>query len=359
VIFETLHESAERGELMLVDGGMCHWHFRRDGQLTIREIISTRRGAGRRMLRRLYAIPKATSLFAKCPADLPSNEWYSRRGFVLEATGPTNSGRALNHWRLPIVRRWSPNVGNREIIYCADGNRRFAEIAIDAGLLYGARLPATIYYRPYFVDQDWKKPDRIEYMAALKEYRPWMATVLDWEREDQLPEVLDWAKEAAEFVAMVVIIPKVIGGIIRLPRSIGGKPIRLGYSVPTAYGGTKVPTQEFRGWPVHLLGGNPSKQLELTLFMNVQSTDTNFHHKQAIEGARSWIPNGIIRSQNKTWPTLEEFGGGYDSDAPYEAFRRSCEVIRAQWGLLHARNNGKQQVLPFTARVANIASDLL
>ena len=39
MIFETLNESNERGELLLVDGGMCHYHLRRDGQLTIREII--------------------------------------------------------------------------------------------------------------------------------------------------------------------------------------------------------------------------------------------------------------------------------------------------------------------------------
>ena len=44
MIFETLYESAQRGELLLVNGGMCHWHLRRDGQLTIREIISTRPG---------------------------------------------------------------------------------------------------------------------------------------------------------------------------------------------------------------------------------------------------------------------------------------------------------------------------
>lgn len=26
MIFEALFESAERGELILVDGGFCHWH---------------------------------------------------------------------------------------------------------------------------------------------------------------------------------------------------------------------------------------------------------------------------------------------------------------------------------------------
>lgn len=100
MIFETLYESAQRGELLLIDGGMCHWHLRRDGQLTIREIISTRPGAGQEMLERLRATPRALSLLARCPTDLAANEWYRRRGFTLEATETTKSGRVLNVWRL-------------------------------------------------------------------------------------------------------------------------------------------------------------------------------------------------------------------------------------------------------------------
>lgn len=101
MIFETLHEGAKRNELLLIDGGFCHWHLRRDGQLTIREIISTRPGAGSAMLAQLKRQP-AASIFAKCPADLPANDWYARRGFVLESAETTKSGRALNHWRLTL-----------------------------------------------------------------------------------------------------------------------------------------------------------------------------------------------------------------------------------------------------------------
>lgn len=340
MIFETLHDSSKRGELMLVDGGMCHWHLRRDGQLTIREIISTRRGAGSQMLARLRNIPGATSLFAKCPADLPANVWYQKRGFILESAETTKTGRLLKCWRLPLVRAYAPNAGRREIIYCADGNRRFAEIAIDAGLRYGARLPATCYYKPYFVDQDWKAPDRTAYMAALAEFKPWMATVLDWERAEQLPEVLDWAQEAAQHVECVVIIPKVRGGIWAVPRTIGGKPVRLGYSVPTAYGGTTVSTSEFRGWGVHLLGGDPGKQLELTLLLDVRSADTNYHLKNANEYAQCFVPS-------MCWPKLRDLGGYVGHDANYEAFRRSCHAILYQWRQLDAREHGAQMTLPF------------
>ena len=100
MIFETLFESAKRGELLLIDGGFCHWHLRRDRQLTIREIISTRPGAGREMLEALKQVSGATSLFAKCPVDLEANAWYERMGFELEGMEATRSGRELNLWRL-------------------------------------------------------------------------------------------------------------------------------------------------------------------------------------------------------------------------------------------------------------------
>ena len=100
--FENLYESSKRGELLLVAGGMCHWHLRRDGQLTIREIIATRPGAGSEMLAALQATAGATCIVAKCPADLDSNTWYAARGFVLDHTEQAKSGRGINVWRLGL-----------------------------------------------------------------------------------------------------------------------------------------------------------------------------------------------------------------------------------------------------------------
>lgn len=111
MIFETLNESNERGELLLVLHGMCHWHLRRDGQLTIREIIVQRghqgHGIGRSMVEKLEALALeagATSLFAKCPVDLPANGWYARLGFLMEGIETTRDGRELNLWRLTLNR---------------------------------------------------------------------------------------------------------------------------------------------------------------------------------------------------------------------------------------------------------------
>lgn len=102
MIFDALYESARRGELLLIDGGFCQWHLRKDGQLTIREIISTRPGAGAEMLERLKRVKGATCIAAKCPAHLESNKWYERRGFALVGTETTRSGKGLNVWRLTL-----------------------------------------------------------------------------------------------------------------------------------------------------------------------------------------------------------------------------------------------------------------
>lgn len=212
-----------------------------------------------------------------------------------------------------------------DIIYCASGNKRFQQIALGYGFKYGARLPGTIYYPLYFADQDWKKPNRAKYMGLLAQYRPHMATILDWEYEDQLEEVLDWADEAAQYVSVIVIIPKVTGRINCIPRVIGKASVRLGYSVPTKFGATDIPVWEFSGWPVHLLGGSPHGQLALASYLDVRSVDGNYAQKKAVKWCECWLQNGkwvkIADLDRKRW----------EQDAPYEAFRRSCENIMSAW----------------------------
>lgn len=224
------------------------------------------------------------------------------------------------------------------LIYCGGGNRRFMEIAVAAGFEYGARLPDTTYGPLYFADQNWKKPNREAYMKALAKRRPVMATVLDWEREEQLPEVLSWAEEAAQYARKVLIVPKVSWAEGQLPRQIGGAEVVLAFSVPTRYGGTPLPLWEFAGWPVHLLGGSPHRQMEywcyLTNIAEVVSTDGNMTNLMATRYCQFWTPGTARYASNRYWPTLREANGGENwpgKDAPYEAFRRSCRNIQAAW----------------------------
>jgi hypothetical protein len=226
-------------------------------------------------------------------------------------------------------------VVEMELIYCAGGNRRFAEIARDAGFQYGAQLPDTIYFPLYFADQDWRKPDRTAYMEALARHRPHMAAVLDLERGEQLSETLSWAEEAAQYVEQVIVIPKVCGIISEIPAVIEGKQVVLGYSVPTSYGATFVPIWEFAGWPVHLLGGSPQRQIQLWRYFSavaeVVSSDGNMILGMAVKRCQFWSGKRILGARDKRWPQLREVGPKYEVDAPYEAFRRSCVNIRQAW----------------------------
>lgn len=161
-------------------------------------------------------------------------------------------------------------------------------------------------------------------MSELDKHRPFMASVLDWEQSEQLDEVLGWAEDAARFVQVIMIIPKVIGEIGRLPRWIAGRPVRLGYSVPTKFGGTSVPVWEFADWPVHLLGGSPHKQIEISHYMQVASVDGNYANMMATRFNEYW--------DNGRWCELSDHGGHVDNDAPYRAFELSCQNIMAAWG---------------------------
>lgn len=221
---------------------------------------------------------------------------------------------------------------NIVLIFCAGKNAKFAKIAIDAGFCYGAQLPCTTYAPVYFADQNWKNPNRAAYMAALNEYRPHMASVIDWETPEQLTDVLSWAKSAAQFVDVVMIIPKVSGGIPCLPRSIDGKEVRLGYSVPTGHGGTMLHLAEFVGWPVHLLGGSPGAQMRLAQYLDVKSADGNMAMKMANRGL-FWKSGKSMYSN--AWVSLKETDGQrWNGDGNYEAFRRSCQNIMQAWAKL-------------------------
>ena len=224
-----------------------------------------------------------------------------------------------------------------DLIYCASGNKRFAQIATDAGFLYGAQLPGTVYTEVaplWFADQNWKKPNLDLYMVHLEKNRPTQATVLDLEREEQFDEVMDWAEEITQYVKRVVIIPKVFGIIPRIPKTINGADVILGYSVPTRYAGTEVPVWEFKRRPVHLLGGSPQSQMKLMQYLNVVSADGNYAMKMATRHCQFWEQGTARYALNRWWPTLRESNGGVNwdgEDAPHEAFRRSCENIMKSW----------------------------
>lgn len=218
-------------------------------------------------------------------------------------------------------------MGVPTLIYCADGNPAFAAVAVELGWRYGARLPSTVYQPVFFADQDWRKPDLARYLVAIREHRPHIATILDWERDDQFPEVLRWGEEIAPYVEKLILIPKVPGRVSEVPDQIGGKPIVLGYSVPTSFGGTTCGVWEFEGRPVHLLGGSPQAQRKLARYLNVVSADGNMTGQQARKG-RFWSRESNAKGH---WQQLASSGDERTEGVPLECFRRSLAAVKAYW----------------------------
>lgn len=227
-----------------------------------------------------------------------------------------------------------------KLIFCLGGNRVYPALARAAGWHLGARLPITLYPEHYplaFCDQNWtayqkalkQSPERAKrhrerYFETVAHVRPVMASVLDWERPEQLDEVLAWAETIAPHVERVMLIPKVVGGVHLLPQEIGGKSVVLGYSIPTTHGGTKCGFREFDGRRLHLLGGSPRQQLLAARLLAEKapsavllSADGNMPHQAAGRGTY-W--NGRVWKND-----------GAHKTTTIEALRRSLETIPAMW----------------------------
>lgn len=76
MIFVALNEAAEKGELLLVQNGLCRWHRRRDGLVVIRELLvlpeERRQGIGRMLVTRVRQRNPGGRIIAKCPRDYHS-----------------------------------------------------------------------------------------------------------------------------------------------------------------------------------------------------------------------------------------------------------------------------------------------
>lgn len=217
-----------------------------------------------------------------------------------------------------------------QLIYCAGGSTKYAKQLPD-GWKFGARLPGLNYEGDLaFVDNDWRNPDLPSYQKAVKAYQPEMATVRDWDDTTNRAEVVEWAETIAPDVKTLIIIPKVMGTIDQIESVIGGKPVVLGYSVPTKWGATSVPLWEFGRRPVHLLGGSPANQLKAGRYLNVVSADINYFHVPSKMG-RFFHGGALPKGRETHWGYLSEIGKGGMHDGCYEAFRLSLSWYQKLW----------------------------
>lgn len=105
MIFSALSEAAEAGELLLVAGGLCRYHLRRDGTVTVREIIvlpaARRKGVGRALVAEVRRRHPAAIIRATCPAQYEANHfWRALGATVARYRAPKPGGPQLCEWVL-------------------------------------------------------------------------------------------------------------------------------------------------------------------------------------------------------------------------------------------------------------------
>lgn len=142
-----------------------------------------------------------------------------------------------------------------------------------AGARYTNLRDIRNFERVGFLDIDWKNYNFEKHIQAAILTKPFMTVAQDVEDKIELTKIIDQAYLLLEHCKFVIIVPKdpLLQNV--LTAGIPSEFI-LGYSVPTRYGGTRIPPSAFRR-PVHLLGGRPDIQRRLADQMPVVSIDVN------------------------------------------------------------------------------------
>lgn len=210
-----------------------------------------------------------------------------------------------------------------DIIYCGGGNPRFGHIAQAAGMMVGHRSGDTFHFPPAFLDLDWENLDLARHLSLAKEYRPKYVVA---------PDITEWpyphwnyAEELLSYSGNVIVVPKVPAIIDEIPAAFV-----LGYSTPTAYSGTSLPFWEFIGRPIHILGGDPHRQMELFAYSprDVVSVDCNVLNKMASTRCLAWMRH---RGSDGHWHRLHWLLGRTEGVAPYIAFSISAFEVMEAW----------------------------
>ncbi len=217
------------------------------------------------------------------------------------------------------------------LIHCQGGNPASARLAVAAGWWYGFRSDDNHHAQEIgpvaLLDCEWTAPDWPRHLAAAAEHRPWLGAVPDVMMETDTDRAVRQAEEIAPYCCLgPLLIPKAEGVIDRLPHTVGGKSVVLGYSVPTGYGASPLGLWSYVGWHVHLLGGNARRQAELCGYLRVVSADGNLAWRLARRGV-------VVKENGAAGRTLRQADGErFAGHGPLEAFRRSLVNLREFWG---------------------------
>ncbi|GCE45175.1 hypothetical protein EI42_03149 [Thermosporothrix hazakensis] len=225
-----------------------------------------------------------------------------------------------------------------DLIYCAGGNKRLQEVALDEGWLLGLRSDSSLSPFPQqFVDVDYKNPDFLRHISVVQHYRPKYATVPDLpESGTQATDIMRVLRQRdllAPYCGTVFVVPKLHIQVLALPADVA-----IGYSVPSSYGGARYPVSALAGRKIHLLGGSPRKQMEaykaLAPIATVTSVDGNYGQKMAVRFARYWADG--------RWHDHPAKAKG-SRDIYYECWQRTCRALREAWTQLTTEVTTKKE----------------
>lgn len=243
--------------------------------------------------------------------------------------------RMRGHRRLPLIDLYMTlNAGTQTVEHQTTAPYPIVLccMAVKAGWRYGmmssyrACRNAADWppHKVDFVDNEFKNYDHARHLEVVEHFKPKYATIRDVMTQEQCNEVgaefmelghiLDLATELEEAGAEnVIVIPK-YDCLDDIPERFVA-----GYSVPTSYGGTPLPTEAFKGRRVHLLGGSPSRQIAYfdQLPDEVVSLDNNYILKVAKFGTY-WTSDDPSRQLDDVG-----LGPGETTSTVYNAFQLS------------------------------------
>lgn len=295
-------------------------HCVRKPQTTLYELAVLpdyrRRGIATALLDQLKRDSPHDKLVAKCPEDLPANDFYQSQGWEI-VDQHSGKHRQLNEWRLDIAG----------IDIITTGRPDLTEYAASYGWLRGCRLDALQNYEragitPDFLDIHWEDPDRDTLLAKTIQHEPQYVVAGDYDGDNH-EEINDFAEQLSQFATNVIIVPHEPGEVAKVPEWAV-----VGYSTPTSYAGTDAPIWEYTGRDVHILGGTmPQIKTVMNHLKNsIVSLDTNTMHRDATQFGEYWSPSGRQRKQvAHTGNTVRE---------AYENSILNMTYALEEWGVL-------------------------
>jgi ribosomal protein S18 acetylase RimI-like enzyme len=229
--------------------GFVEYYARLDSWHTIYHIAVDNRYSG-------LGIGAALLWSVPCPIRLKVTgdnfnaiRFYEHHNMKKVKTETLKSGRLLFTYEL---RTW--------FIQCAGNNTTWPILCKGAGIGYGSRHDDKIKSYPHMIDINWNSYDWREYINLIKQERPLIAMVADYESPEQKYTMLKQVHQLRRYVVRVMVCPKFDTAIADIPNDCV-----IAISVPSKYAGYIPPLHQLRGKKIHLLGGSPVKQREYAL----------------------------------------------------------------------------------------------